>query len=323
MAGITIQGGSPTLQGGPLTVLGTASTPQVSSSIPIQGTNTPTGVSIVPKVTAAPAPTVDPYAAQTAALIAQLKAAQQPVYAPKLDLAAVNASARASAESAVNPFYVKTLNDFLSQQATEKAQQEQQTKTNIQNFQDALTQTQDANATTGARSAEDTATTEANVNKTADQFQTDSGQAFDKARIAAATAAAAGGLSGGVAAGQAEDALTAHNTTESRQADAFQEQKDQAELLKGRTLEDIATSNTNAATGEKTSETQANFDLDKYLTSADTTEANERNTLEQQRLAAIQTETSNQSKLAFTKYLSGISDPAQYLAALQTYGSSF
>lgn len=319
---ITLQGSSPTLQAAPLTVQGSSPTLQSNTSIPIQGTGTNPGIRLTPAVPAvrpSTPPPVDPYAA----LQAEIDRANQPVYAPRLDIAAVNAQARKAAAGAVNPFYTKTLNDFLTQQAQEKAFQEQQNATNVKNLQDQLTQTTAANAVTGQRAGENAATSTANTNTAADQYQTDQGTATDQARIDLARKQAEAGLSGGVAAGQQLEGTTAANTAEARQGEQFQQQRDQANLLKNRTLEDITTSNANATTAEQKGEAQAKFDLDKYIAGNITATKNERNTLEQQRLQAIQSETQNQAKLAFSKYLAGISNPAQYVAALNTYGGAF
>lgn len=247
-----------------------------------------------------------------------------PVYAPRLDIAAVNANARQAAAGAVNPFYVKSLNDYLASAAQDKAQQQQQEQINVQNLQDTLKQTQEANALTGQRSAEDTATKLGQINTAQDQNQTDTGTAADQNAIDLARKQAIGGVTGGGAAlGEANTAAANANTTEQRQNEAFGNQATAAKLLQTRSVEDITKSNELATAAEAKGENQAKFDLDKYIQGAATAEQQQRNTLEQQRLQAIQSESQNQAKLAFTRYLAGISNPAQYAAAISTYGGSF
>lgn len=246
------------------------------------------------------------------------------VYAPKLDIAAVNANARAAAENNVNPYYTKTLNDFLAQQAALKAQQEQATNTNIKNYQDTLQQTLDANALTGQRTTEDTATKMGQINTAQDQNQQDTGTSFENARLAAAKQQAANGVLGsGAGNRQTNNAIIQRNTTEGRQNDQFQLQKDVTELNKARTFEDLAISNKLAAQAESKNEAAAKFDLGNYIQNQQYAIEQQKNDLEKQRLQSIAQEQQNQAKLAFNNYLAGISDPAQRLAAAQTYGGAF
>lgn len=249
--------------------------------------------------------------------------APKPVYAPKLDIAGLNAQARSAAENAVNPYYTKALNDYLEKEAFAKQQQQSQTDTNIKNLEDTLTQTLGQNATTKERTAQDVATNQGQIARTEDQFQTDSGQQFDAARIAEARRAAIAGTTGGTAGANQESIQNKNATTESRQEQTFQDQKDQQELFKGRTFEDIATSNANATTSKEKGVTQANFDLDSFIKNQALEEKATRNDLEKSRLESVQSNAQAQSALLFSNWLSGISDPAKYLAAVQTYGSLF
>lgn len=247
-----------------------------------------------------------------------------PVYAPKLDVAAINSQARSAAENAVNPFYTKQLNDFLAQQSAAKQQQQTQYDTNVQNLQDTLKNTQEANALTQQRTAEDTATKLGQVNTANDQNQVDTGNQFENARLAEAKAQATNGILGsGAGNRQTAVATTARNSTEQTQNDQFQAQRDQQNLFKSRTFADLAKSNEQAATAETKGEKQAKFDLDSYIQNAGFTEQNQRNQLEEQRLQRVASEQQNQAKLLFNNYLAGISNPAQYEAAVRTYGGSF
>ncbi len=247
-----------------------------------------------------------------------------PVYAPKLDIAALNAKARASAEGAVNPYYTKVLNEFLAQQAVQRQQRQTQYQTDVTNIQDTLKNTQEANKLAGERTTEDVANNRADINLNADQFQQDSGQQFDAARTQQAGDVAQAGLTGSGLGNKAQAATqTNRNQTENRQAQKFQEQHNQQEMFKGRTFADLIKSSADAAVSAEKGKTAVKFDLDNYLQNAQYQEQQQRNSLEQDRLAKIADEQRNQARLGFNQYLAGITDPAKLVAATQTYGGQF
>lgn len=266
-------------------------------------------------------PTSSAPAPDYSALIAAASAAPRQVYAPALDVNAIYGKASANAAANVNPYYTKLLNDFVGQQATTRQQQQQQTDVNIQNLQDQYKQIQEGNAVTGSRATEDAATSEANAAQAIDNRQVDQGTAFDVERNSAAVHAAAAGLTGsGLSAGTATTAQTAHDTAESRQAVVDQQTKTATELAKARTFEDLATSNKNAGTAETKGETQAKFDLNKFITGQTTDLQHEQQSLEQQRQQQLAQEKSNQTKLLVQKFINSIANPAQRQAALSAYG---
>lgn len=241
---------------------------------------------------------------------------------PALDLAALQAKARADAEGAVNPYYTKLLNDFLTQQSAQKAQQQAQYDTNIKNLDDQLAETLKTNEITGKRTTEDVGQNMADINQNADIFQTDSGQAADAARIAQARGLAQSGLTGGVGAQQQEAATAASNTGEKRQEQQFQHQRQAQELFKTRTFEDLARSGELATKSTEKGKKAAKFDLDSFIEGQGFNEQNQRSSLEQQRLGAVQQEQGNRAKLALNEWLAKIRDPAQLLAASQIYGGA-
>lgn len=250
--------------------------------------------------------------------------APAPVYAPALNVNGLFSQAQGIAAGNVNPYYTKSLNDFITQQGQAKALQQQQTATDIQNLKDTLAQTQEQNATSGTRATQDTALAEQQLAQTADQRQQDQGSAFDISRNQEAQKEAQSGLSGsGLAQGAQAGAQLGQDTTEQRQAQADQQTKAASELAKARTFEDLATSNKYAGTTETKGETQANFDLSKFIQGQASDLQNESQSLEQQRLQRLATETQNQAKILFNNYIAGISNPAQRQAALSTYGGSF
>lgn len=247
-----------------------------------------------------------------------------PVYAPKFDTAAVAAKARADATGAVNPYYTAELNKFLTQQGALQQQKQTQDATDVQNFKDTLDETLKNNALTGDRTSQDTATKIGDINKSTDQFQQDSGDSFEVAREAQARAqSAAGVLGSGAGNRQTNTAIVTRNTTEGRAVDKAQEQKDAAELFKARTFEDLATSNASATKTEGKQESQATFDLNNYIHNLNYQTDAQRDALDKARQGEIEATTQTLAKTAYNNYINGIANPAQRVAAAQTYGGSF
>lgn len=247
-----------------------------------------------------------------------------PVYAPKFDTAAVAAQARADAANAVNPYYTQELSKFLSQQGNLQSQEQAKTATDVQNAKDTLAEALKSNDLTGTRTTEDTGIKEGQINQTQDQYQQDSGDQFETARLAQARAQAqAGVLGSGTGNGQTNTAIITRNTTEGRAVDQAQQQKDAAELFKARTFEDLANSNTLANTTEGKSEAQSNFDLSNYITNLNYQTDSQRDALDKARQDDIATQTTALAKTAYNNYINGIANPATRQVAAQTYGSSF
>ena len=238
------------------------------------------------------------------------------VYAPRLDLATLGAQARAGAESAVNPYYTKQLNEFLAKQAAQKQQRQTQYDMNIKNAEEQLKQTLEGNEIEKARTTEDVAENQQQIAQTADEFQTDTGQQFAEDRLALAKETSTGGL------GQqkVEKVQTARNLQETRQTGQFEQQKQKQDLFKNRTFEDLLRSGEIATKGTTRAKEAEKFDLDSYIQNAGFAEIEERNTLEKQRLEEVGRAEATQRQLAFNNYLAGISDPAKFAAAVSTYG---
>lgn len=245
------------------------------------------------------------------------------VYAPKLDIAAVNAQARSAAEGAVNPYYTKVLNEFLSGQAQRRQQQQTQYDTNIKNLEDNLAQSLQNDELSRQRTTEDVATNQAHINQTSDQYQTDTGQQNTKDYLTQAKQLAQSGMTGGLASQQEEAAQAARNTQESRQGDQYQQQRDAQALFKGRTFEDLAKTDVLAQQTSTKGKAQEKFNLDSYLQNAAADEQAKRNDLEKSRLQDVASNQQAQAKLAFQNYIAGITNPAQRAAAISTYGGVF
>lgn len=290
-----------------------------------------TPINLVPGVSAAGSAqlaknqsTMDGIQAQYQAMLKQIQAASTPkpaIQAPPLDFAGLQTQARAAAEGDVNPYYMASLNSFLAQQAHLKAQQQSQYDTNVQNIQDTLRQTQEANALTGARTTEDVAAKQALINTANDQNQVDTGNQFEDARLAAAKGQATAGILGsGAGNRQTGQATTARNTTEGRQNEEFQQQRQQQELFKSRTFEDLAKSTELAGTAAAKGKTAAKFDLDSYIQNASDTELNYRNDQEIKRKADVANKEADKRELILNNWYATMSNPAQAEAARRAYG---
>ena len=241
------------------------------------------------------------------------------VYAPRLDIAALGAQARAGAESAVNPYYTLQLNQFLAKQAAQKQQQQTQYETNVKNAEEQLKQTLEGNEITKQRTTEDVAQNQQQIAQTADEFQTDTGQQFAEDRLALAKEASTGGL------GQqkVEKVQTARNLQETRQTGKFEQQKQEQELFKGRTFEDLTRSGEIATKGTTRAKEAAKFDLDSYIQNMGFQESEERDRLRTNQLQEIAAKEAEQRRLLFNNYLNNISNPAQRQAAVSQYGGQF
>lgn len=318
---MALQGSSPNLQGGGISLQG--------STYPLQGGNinlqqTPArGITINTNPAKAAQTSVQP-PDYNALLAAANAAAQQAAYAPALNLGDIYNQASTTAQGAVNPYYTKQLSDFQTQQAQSKALQQQQTQMNIQNLQTQLANTLQGNQITQGRTAQDVLGNEQQIGIKADQAQQDQGTQFDQARIAQAKQLASQGLTtSGTGAQQVLGSQTDRNTQEGRQAADVAQQQQAQELFKTRTFEDLARSGDLATKQEATGETQANFDLNKFILGQAADLQQQTQSLEQQRLSRVAQETQNQAKLLVNNFIQSLSNPAQRLAAAQQYGGAF
>lgn len=268
---------------------------------------------------------IDQSQADYANLLKQIQALQAP--APftysTFDTAANSAKARSAAEGAVNPLYQQKLQTFLQQQQTVQNRAQADAATQNQQLQQALADTLSANATSGDRATQDAQTNVDQTNNQADQFQQDSGSAFNTARNTLAGNVAGAGLTGsGIGAGQQQTAQDQRNTTEGRQVQSFNTQRDAVNLLKTRTLQDLSTSNdqANTATGQKTAAVKLN--LDRTIEDLNTQTEAEKNAEEIQRQQDILSQQQNYEKTGFDQFLNTLSGQNRANTA-QVYGSIY
>lgn len=241
---------------------------------------------------------------------------------PKLDTASLFANARSQAAAGPqSALYSKYMNDFLTQQAAQKQQQQTQYDTSITNLQDTLKNTLQGNEISGQRNLQDANTKIGDINLQSDQYQTDQGTAFDQSRRQDAVKQATQGLIGSGLGNQATTLATGdRNIQEARQGAAFQQQKDQTALAEGRTFEDLARSSSLATQGEAKGEKAAKFDLNNFIQNQGFDLTNFTNQNEERKQSAIEADAAQRRKLAFNDYINRITNPAQKLAAVQLYG---
>lgn len=244
--------------------------------------------------------------------------APAPIYAPKYDTAALAAQARKAAIKGVSPFYQSQLNSFLKEQAAQKQQFETQNKMNVTNLEDQLKNTLEQNEINRTRTAEDVAANQAEIATTADEFQADAGQEFDATRMDIARNASTGGLG----AQQVEGAQKTRNTAEARQVQKFKQAREQQDLFKNRSFDDLARSGKLAGESTEKGKQKEKFDLESFQENIRLAEKSERNRLETAKQADISRQQHGYAQKIFNQYLNTLSNP-QRVATIQTYGSSF
>lgn len=237
-----------------------------------KATTTPPYVSasrIVPG--AAPAAPPDPYAYQKQqlasgqALLDQIRAmsAPKPFVYSNFNTAANSAKARSQAEQAVNPLYTKKLQDYLDQQKTLQQRQETDTATANKTLEESLANVLQANQITGQRTGEDVSNNIGQINTQAQQYQADTGDQFNQARLALLRGG--GDTGAGLGAQQVAQQQTGRNTQESRQVQTFKDAKANQELLKTRTFEDLARSGELAGKQATKGKEANNLSLSRYI----------------------------------------------------------
>jgi hypothetical protein len=327
---MALQGSSPNLQGSLYNPQKTANIKTVQNaagSIPLYSN---AGLSLASKSANKSASSVNQSTAEwqrlqaeTARLLASPNSQQQ-AYAPILDVTSINAQARKAAEKAVNPYYTKLLNQFVTQQKTQKAQQTKQYQMNVENLQQELQNTLQGNEISGARTTQDVATNVQQLGQQEEQMQQDTGTQFEQDRLQQAKELAAGGMAqSGLGKQQQTQTVTQRNISEQRQTQQIEQQKQQQELFKSRTFEDLARSGELATQTKVKGEKQGKFDLDTYIQNQGYELTNKKQDLESERISKVISESSNRAKIAVNKWISSISNPAQRQAALEAYGGMF
>lgn len=255
-------------------------------------------------------------------LLSSISGGSQAVYAPKLDWNAINAQARRGAQGAVNPWYKKQLQRTLSNFKNLRATRQKEYKMNVEDIQAELNKTLEESDINRTRTTEDVNTNIADVNTSEDQFQTDTGAEFDEARMAIAGDVAEAGLVGsGLGSQKQTQAVNQRNTQEGRQQAEFQQKRDQQQLFKTRTFEDLLRGDELAKGSAGRSKKREKFDLDSYIKQSKYDEGTEKIKLEGERLSRLISEEDRRAALLTRAWIENLRDPAQRDAAYKAYGS--
>lgn len=269
------------------------------------------------------------YDKQIADLSAAIKSSQAALAAqPKLpfyNTADAWARAQSSAENIVNPVYTDKLNQYLEKARVKRAQTEQQTATNKQNIQGALTQSLEDATTNRTRTGEDLTNTLGDVSQTEQNFQTNEGTQFDQARAALLGDIANSGLTtSGLGQQKDAQAISERNTASKQQTQEYDKQRRDANLMATRTFEDIGKGEERAKGTAQTKTAQEDVDLKNFIDNASLDETDFRTQNELDRLASVSEQVGNQYKLGVSDFVAGLIGSgarAQDIAlAQQVYG---
>lgn len=253
-------------------------------------------------------------------LLAKLNSQPKPVYAPSIDWNAINSQARQNAEAAINPWYTKQLNSTINKFKNLRQTRKEEYELNLQDIQDALSQSLEKSQIGRTRTTEDVGRNIGLINNQADEFQTDTGTEFDKARLAQADEIAQSGLVGtGLGNKQTGEAQADRNTQEERQTQQFEQKKQEQQLFKTRTFEDLLRGDDLSKLTAKRGREREKFDLDSYIKQTSYDEQTEKIRLEGDRLSKLYANEANQAKLLTQAWIQSIKDPAQRDAAYRAY----
>lgn len=247
------------------------------------------------------------------ALLAEMRRQREASYLPYFNVMANYTQARGAAEKAVNPLYQQKLTDYLKQAEVQKQRKQEDFNRNTTQLDEALATNLEASGIARTRTAEDVQNNLSQLATAEGEFQQDSGTNFDKARLSLLRNV--GDAGGGMDAQAINEQTAQQNTAEGRQVRSFNVQKDAQNLLKTRTFEDLARSDTLATKQTGQQKDLVKIDLDRYLQDMVTNEANTRNQLELERLQAVLAEQGNQEKLGVMRFLSTLSGNAYKNAA--------
>lgn len=246
------------------------------------------------------------------------------VYAPFLDLNKVSADARAVAEQNVTPLYVKKVNDMVARMNVMRQRANENNARELADFEERLQDTLSRNTMTRERVATDVETNVQNLNQEEDNFQVDSGAAFEDQRLQAAANAASTGMGmRGVVTQNMRRAEQDRNTIEGRAVQQSRQQKAAQTLYKARTFEDLKMSDEKTQRDTAKGKERATIDLNRLMQDYDYEEQQSKNKYEQERMNDILSQTQQQSRIMVNNFINSIADPAVREAALGAYGRAF
>jgi hypothetical protein len=245
------------------------------------------------------------------------------------DVAGANARARKAATTSQNPLYNKYLNEFLSNAKLQQKQEQQKFGMISKGLEQDLANTREDVGVGKTRTTEDVAQNKAQINTSEDEFQTDTGTRDAINRIEEARQVAQSGKTGGLGAQAAEASQANRNTTEKRQGAEFNQKRQEQDIFKARTFEDLSKTESRAVQGEKAGKEKAKFDLDVYISQYGVGKniaksgyqvkkfAQEN---EQRRLQAVGDAEAKYNTKYFNEFLTKLKNPGQITATRAKYG---
>lgn len=244
----------------------------------------------------------------------------RPGTALKYDITGAMNTARAQAGSQLNPYYQDQLNLFLKAEALKRGQEQTMNQMNVRNIEDSLNQQTQANATTRQRTAEDTGIARAATNTQEDQMQTDTGTAFDDARIEQARQLFVQGMTtSGAGRQQIGRTQADRNTAEQRASEQFDLTRAAQDLFQTRTFEDLSTSDQLAQLTATKGKEKATFDLASFIANQDVYKETTTTAMEMERLKAIDQAAGNIYTTNLQNWISGIGDTKTRQATREAY----
>ena len=264
--------------------------------------------------------------AATNAIYAQIAADNARFAAqPKLIYRDTNAAwqnAQNTAATSVNPVYSDYLNNFMTKQANALSQTTAQTGVNKTASDTNLVQTNQDIATSGERTAQDTASAIAQNRANETNWQTSEGNTNTAAEDQARLALGDQGIMGR-GAGQLDTSKIARNAASDLQTTNFANERDTKTLLESRTFADLATKGTRATEQNVTEKANLDRQLTDFIVNQGTDLTGFKSTNEQARLDALGTATTSQYRTDTANWLSSLQGKqrAQDIAlATQIYG---
>lgn len=267
------------------------------------------------------------YENNIAALEKQIRALQnsykaEPV-APYFNTVANYNQARQRAEASVNPLYTKKINDFLARQKVELGRKQTDINTANTRMDQMLNDAMELSGQTRTRTTEDVTNNMSELANKEDNFQTDSGQSFDRTLQALRGNVANAGLTtSGLGQQQVAGATAAQNTDEARKAESFNVERRNQQLFKTRTFEDLSRSDKMKERETEFGKGQNKIDLDRYIEDQKYQEGNTRAEMEVQRLIDIMNNTRSYEQAGFRNFLGSLGQQKQGLA-LKSYGGYY
>ena len=244
----------------------------------------------------------------------------RPGTALKYDINSAMNTARAQAGSQLNPYYQDQLNLFLKAEALKRGQEQTMNQMNMRNIEDTLGQTLESNATSRTRTAEDTGIARQATNTQEDQMQTDTGTAFDDARIEQARQLFVQGMTtSGAGARQMGKTQADRNLAEQRASEQFDLTRAAQDLFQNRTFEDLAKGDQYAQLTATKGREKATGDLASFRAKQDVYKETTTKAMEMERQRAVDQAAGNIYTTNLQNWISGIGDTKTRQATREAY----